>query len=124
MDPDIRELEAYLKKNGSRSGAYMIAIGPYKDVHGNELGQLAVLKLDDKEVIAYVAGLIISTDRIYKFDDKPRTYHFNVKIARDNSLLVKMLQKAEVLPPDTAKPSKEKAEANLDIERAIEPSHN
>jgi hypothetical protein len=35
-----------------------------------------------------------------------------------------MLETAEVLPPDTAKPSEKKDGANLDIERVMEPSHN
>jgi hypothetical protein len=100
----------------------MVAIGPYKDVHGNELGQLAVLKLDDKEIIAYDAGLIISTDRIHKFDDKPRTYYVSMKAAKENSLLIKMLQKAEVLPLDDRNDLKKTIDDEMN--RVLEPSHN
>jgi hypothetical protein len=125
MNTDITKLESYLKKNNGRSGACLVTIGPYKDMQGHVLGELAVLKIKDESVIAYDENLIIVCDSVYDFKDSPtRSYRTNITAAKENSMLVKMLQKAEVLPPDKTKPSERKAEANLDIERVMEPSHN
>jgi hypothetical protein len=123
MNNDITRLESYLKKNGGRSGACLITIGPYKDIQGKTLGEVVVLKIKDKEVTAYDGDLILYGG--YGFgDSKTRNYRTNITTAKENSLLVKMLETAEVLPPDTAKPSEKKDGANLDIERVMEPSHN
>ena len=123
MNTDITKLESYLKKNGCRSGTCLITIGSYRDTQGHALGELAVLKINDKEITAYDGDLILYGG--YGFgSSKTRNYRTNITAAKENSLLVKMLQKAEVLPPDKTKPSERKAEANLDIERVMEPSHN